>query len=99
MHLLDKEDGDVDGLPEALLNRQYIIPWLELMKQNMDAIQSGNSDINAYAVTSKAEFFAVAAEYFFGRPDIFKEKHAELYQLMTKIFHQEPPGPAFQYDN
>jgi Mlc titration factor MtfA (ptsG expression regulator) len=97
VHLLDKEDGDVDGLPEALLNRQYIVPWLEIMNQNMEAINAGNSDINVYGSTNKAEFFAVAAEYFFERPDLFKENHKELYNLMTKIFHQEPPAPLFKH--
>ena len=97
VHLLDKEDGDVDGLPEALLTRQYIVPWLELMNQNIEAIEAGKSDINIYGSTNKAEFFAVAAEYFFGRPDLFKENHVELYNLMTKIFHQAPPVPLFKH--
>lgn len=93
VHLLDKEDGAVDGLPEALLNRQYIIPWLDLVNENIKAIMEGRSDINIYGATNKAEFFAVVAEYFFERPDLFKEKHRDLYDLMTKIFHQTPPGP------
>jgi Mlc titration factor MtfA (ptsG expression regulator) len=97
VHLLDKEDGEVDGLPEALLNRQYIVPWLELMNQNIEAINAGNSDIDIYGSTNKAEFFAVASEYFFLRPDLFREKHEELYRLMTKIFHQEPPVPLFKH--
>jgi Mlc titration factor MtfA (ptsG expression regulator) len=96
VHLLDKEDGAVDGLPEALLNRKYLVPWLELMNQNMEAIYAGKSDINIYGATNKAEFFAVVAEYFFARPDIFKEHHKELYDLMTRIFHQEPPVPLFR---
>jgi Mlc titration factor MtfA (ptsG expression regulator) len=41
VHLLDKEDGDVDGLPEALLNRKYNIRWLELVNKNIEAIISG----------------------------------------------------------
>lgn len=97
VHLLDKEDGAVDGFPEALLNRKYLIPWLELMNKNIEAITSGNSDINMYGSTNQAEFFAVAAEYFFGRPDLFKENHESLYNLMTQIFQQEPPGPLFEH--
>ncbi len=93
VHLLDKEDGDVDGLPEALLNRKYAIPWLNLISENMIAISDGRSDINIYGATNKAEFFAVASEYFFSRPDLFKEKHQDLYNLMTEIFHQKPPVP------
>jgi Mlc titration factor MtfA (ptsG expression regulator) len=90
VHLLDKEDGAVDGLPEALLKRQYTIPWLNLIAKNIAAIKAGNSDINIYGSKNKAEFFAVASEYFFEQPEMFKQKHAELYDLMTQIFQQSP---------
>jgi Mlc titration factor MtfA (ptsG expression regulator) len=90
VHLLDKEDGAVDGLPEALLKRQYTLPWLKLMADNIAAIKAGQSDINIYGAKNKAEFFAVAAEYFFGQPKLFKEKHPELYELLTRIFNQRP---------
>ncbi len=89
-HLLDKEDGAVDGLPEALLNKQYCIPWLKLMSENIAAIKAGQSDINIYGATNKAEFFAVASEYFFGQPQLFRQHHPALYELMTRIFHQHP---------
>lgn len=92
VHLLDKEDGAVDGLPEALLQRQYSIPWLNLMAENIEAIRSGHSDINIYGSKNKAEFFAVAAEYFFEQPQLFKQKHPQLYDMMTRIFHQSPPN-------
>jgi Mlc titration factor MtfA (ptsG expression regulator) len=87
VHLLDKEDGDVDGLPEALLNRKYKIPWLELMNENIKVINEGNSDINTYGATSKAEFFAVVSEYFFKITDLFKEKNEDLYNMMSQIFN------------
>ncbi|HWH62824.1 MAG TPA: zinc-dependent peptidase, partial [Ginsengibacter sp.] len=96
VHLLDKEDGAVDGLPEVLLNRQYTIPWLDLMNENIKAIMENRSDINIYGGTNKAEFFAVASEYFFERPDLFKEKHEDLYNMLTKIFHQKPPVPLLK---
>jgi Mlc titration factor MtfA (ptsG expression regulator) len=92
VHLLDKEDGDVDGVPEALLDKQYTIPWLQLMTKSIDAMNAGKSDINIYGAKNRAEFFAVAAEYFFSRPDLFKQKHPELYERMTQIFRQHPPA-------
>jgi Mlc titration factor MtfA (ptsG expression regulator) len=90
VHLLDKEDGYIDGLPEALLKRQFTIPWLQLIAKNIEAIKAGNSDINIYGSKNEAEFFAVASEYFFEQPDLFKQSHPELYDLMTKIFQQSP---------
>lgn len=90
VHLLDKADGDTDGVPEQLLKRQYVLPWLNLMNENIEEIKKGKSDINIYGATSKTEFFAVAAEYFFERPDVLQKKHPQLFDLLEKIFHQVP---------
>lgn len=86
VHLLDKADGDIDGLPESLADKRYIVPWLRLMQQEIGLIKQGNSDINPYGSTNEAEFFAVAAEYFFERPALFEKKHPELFEMMEKIF-------------
>lgn len=93
VHLLDKEDGEVDGLPEALLNRKYNSQWLELVNKNINIILSGYSDINYYGASNKAEFFAVTSEYFFNYPELFKENHPELFDLMCKMFNQDPGKP------
>ena len=87
IHLVDKTDGEIDGVPEALLHRQYIKPWLQLMQQKIKDIYDDNSDINPYGATNEAEFFAVVSEYFFERPDLLKEKHPDLYDLLLKIFN------------
>ncbi len=92
VHLIDKDDGVVDGLPEELLEKKYTIPWLHLMAENIAAIKAGKSDINVYGATNHAEFFAVASEYFFAQPALFKTIHPELYALLSQIFHQHPPG-------
>jgi Mlc titration factor MtfA (ptsG expression regulator) len=90
VHLLDKADGATDGIPENLLAHQYSIPWLHLMHQEMHKIAANKSDINPYATTNEAEFLAVAAEYFFEKPDQFHVKHPELYQMLSLIFAQDP---------
>ena len=87
VHLLDKADGAADGIPEQLLSKQYTIPWIKYMNEELDKMREGNSDINIYGATSKAEFFAVASEYFFGAPGLFQRNHPELFALMEKIFH------------
>jgi len=88
VHLLDKTDGMTDGIPERLLEHQYITPWLTLMHQEMAAINNDASDIRAYGATNQAEFFAVASEYFFERPDLFKRKHPMLYQMLEQCFQK-----------
>jgi len=87
IHLIDKMDGAVDGIPEALLPPQYAVPWLKLMHKSMEEINDDKSDIRHYGGTSQAEFFAVAAEYFFERPDLLRTKHPELYTMMQACFY------------
>jgi MtfA peptidase len=87
VHLVDKTDGEIDGVPESLLDKKYIMPWLQLMQQKIKEIYEDDSDINPYGATDEAEFFAVVSEYFFERPDLLKEKHPELYALLLKIFN------------
>jgi len=90
VHLLDKSDGATDGIPENLMPHQYIIPWVRMIHQEISKIENGKSDINPYAITNEAEFFAVVSEYFFEKPEQFKEKHPDLYQVLSKTFLQDP---------
>lgn len=89
VHLIDKMDGWIDGVPNVLMERQYVIPWLDMISDKMDEIRQGDSGINPYAKTSKVEFFAVVSEYFFERPELLKRKHPELYELLEKVFKTE----------
>ena len=86
VHLLDKADGRIDGLPKALMTQPYALPWLQLIRHKMENVKTGNSDIDEYAGLNLAEFFAVSCEYFFERPDLLKIKHPELYQYLDKMF-------------
>ena len=90
VHLLDKTDGATDGVPESFLPHEYTKPWLSMMNQEIHKIEAGHSDINPYAATNEAEFFAVASEYFFEKPDQFQAKHPELYEMLSRIFAQDP---------
>jgi Mlc titration factor MtfA (ptsG expression regulator) len=91
VHLLDKADGAVDGIPEAMLPDELTKPWMEYMYRAIEKIRAGKTDINPYAATSEAEFFAVTSEYFFQRPDDFKEKHPELWAIMAEVYALEEP--------
>jgi Mlc titration factor MtfA (ptsG expression regulator) len=87
VHLVDKTDGTIDGIPEFILDKKYVLPWLQLMRKEIESILKDRSDINPYGATNEAEFFAVVSEYFFERPKLLKEKHPELYQLLSEIFN------------
>jgi len=88
-HLVDKSDGSVDGLPGVGLDRRAIGPWVELVRRKMAEIESGDSDVDRYALTNEAEFFAVASEYFFERPGVMQRKHPELYGMLERAFRQD----------
>jgi len=88
VHLIDKLDGNVDGIPEVLVNNQFALPWVDLISKKIDEIYENKSDINPYGGTNKAEFFAVISEYFFERPKLLKQSHPELYHLLEEIFNQ-----------
>lgn len=90
IHLLDKQDGDTDGVPKMLLENKLITPWLEVVRQETEDIMKDRSDINPYAATNHAEFLAVTGEYFFESPEVMKNKHPELYEDLKVIFKQDP---------
>lgn len=89
VHLIDKLDGNTDGIPKLLLEQQYTIPWLNLIHSKIEDIANNESDINPYGATNKTEFFAVASEYFFERPKLLQRKHPKLYNKLEQIFNQK----------
>ncbi|MER3465359.1 MAG: peptidase [Chitinophagaceae bacterium] len=86
VHLIDKMDGTIDGVPELLLERKYIAQWQQLLVTTMEQIRRGESDINPYGATSTVECFPVLTEYFFEQPETFATRHPELNQMMQRIF-------------
>ncbi len=89
VHLIDKMDGNTDGIPHYILDKQFTIPWFELIQKKMDEIHNDDSDINPYGATNRQEFFAVTSEYFFERPQLLASKHPELYEALESIFNQK----------
>lgn len=89
IHLLDKEDGTIDGIPATLMDKQFAVPWLNLIHKQTAQIMKGKSDINEYGATNEKEFLAVAGEYFFEQPDQLQKKHPDLYKLLSIAFHQD----------
>lgn len=89
IHLLDKEDGSVDGIPAILNGKAYALPWLQLIRSKTGEIIKGKSDINEYGATHDREFLAVVGEYFFERPQLLQKNHPELYDLLAKAFQQD----------
>jgi Mlc titration factor MtfA (ptsG expression regulator) len=89
VHLIDMTDGSIDGIPSLLLEKQYSIPWIDLINKKIDEIYDGESDINPYGGTNRAEFFSVVSEYFFERPKLLAKNHPDLYDLLKRVFKQD----------
>jgi MtfA peptidase len=89
VHLIDKMDGTLDGVPEILLPRKLVGQWQQLIQRTMEQIRRGESDIDAYGATSPVECFAVVSEYFFEQPELFRSHHPELEEMLERIFFRK----------
>jgi len=89
IHLIDKEDMHIDGVPQVLMDNHISLPWVEFVRKKIKEINNGKSDIRDYGGSSATEFYAVAGEYFFERPKLLKRKHPELYKLLSELFKQQ----------
>ncbi|MBY0477130.1 MAG: zinc-dependent peptidase [Chitinophagaceae bacterium] len=86
VHLIDKMDGTMDGVPEIILERKYIDQWKQLMYTSMQQIKNGQSDIDRYGSTNTAEFFAVISEYFFMQPGQLQSNHPDVFHMLQRIY-------------
>ena len=86
VHLIDKMDGSLDGIPEIILDRKYKEQWKNMMDTTIGQMRTYGSDIDMYGATSPVEFFAVISEYFFERPDLLKANHSDLHEMLGRIY-------------
>jgi|TARA_R110000737_G_scaffold117240_1_gene149937 Mlc titration factor MtfA (ptsG expression regulator) len=84
-HLLDKVDGSIDGFPAGMDHETRKV-WANVIAEEMKDIRQRQSDINPYALTNEAEFFAVLAEYYKEKPGKLKEKHPEIFEVLDGYF-------------
>jgi Mlc titration factor MtfA (ptsG expression regulator) len=88
-HLFDFNTDGADGFP-ALMDRASAGAWVALVRREMRQVIFGRSMLRRYAAKNPAEFFAVATENFFERPDVMAEYHPELFEAMTAFYHLDP---------
>jgi len=86
VHLVDKMDGTVDGVPEIILERKYTGRWKSLMEATIHEMKNYGSDIDMYGATNTAEFFAVISEYFFEQPERLAANHPDLFEMLQRIY-------------
>ena len=89
-HKIDGEDGNIDGIPSYLMtNYKLLNEWQNIYQEETKKIKKRRSDINSYALTNEAEFFAVVSEYFFENPGNMLARHKKLYNILKKIYRQD----------
>lgn len=86
VHLIDKMDGTMDGVPEIILERKYVMQWKNMMDTSIGQMKTHGSDIDMYGTTSPVEFFAVISEYYFEQPGRLKANHPDLYEMLARIY-------------
>jgi Mlc titration factor MtfA (ptsG expression regulator) len=82
----------------ALLQREYAA-FVQRVAE-AEAAEAAGSDaapdaldalaLDPYAASGEDEFFAVASEAFFVAPHALREAHAELYEMFTRFYRQDP---------
>lgn len=87
-HLLDKDDGDIDG-SLSIFNNEQNVKWFYLLKNEVRKIKHKNSDINPYATKNNAEFFAVIMEYYRENPEKLQKKHPLLFDFLNSMFKKD----------
>lgn len=86
-HLVDKQAGGIDGVPPTA-PANVVDPWVQWVGRELKRDETF-ADINDYAYTNEAEYFAVLTEYFFENPTQLQAKHPKLYAMMRQMYHQD----------
>jgi hypothetical protein len=76
-----------------------VAAWGAIFRREFDRQQAAfenaeDTDLDPYAVTNRAEFFAVATEAFFTRPADLRARLPDLYEELRKFYRQDPAAPA-----
>jgi MtfA peptidase len=79
------------GEDRDFLQQSDIINFTALAREEMNRIALGEpSFFRSYAATNDQEFFAVAVENFFEKPEEFRYAHADLYDSLVTLLRQNP---------
>jgi len=92
-HQLDQDTGAANGAPYVGRGAQQA--WARVMNQEFDALRARLARaepgvIEPYAATNPAEFFAVATEVFFNRPDALRTYEPDLYAELAAFLDSSP---------
>ena len=92
-HKLDMLNGRANGMP-PLHPDMPIQAWTESLstayQHLIKRLEHHHNEINAYAATNPAEFFAVMSEYFFTSPATLENYYPDVFQQLKRYFRLTP---------
>ncbi len=93
-HQLDQEDGAADGTP-ILENLSSYRSWAHSLsgeyRSFLKRVKSRRKTVlDKYGATNPAEFFAVASETFFEKPEQLLRKRPDLYKELQHYYKVDP---------
>ncbi len=93
-HALDAADGAFDGTPELESVEAYG-PFASVMTRSFNKLSAKvgrkQSDLlREYGATNEAEFFAVATETFFEKPEQLLRREPALYAVLAAYYRADP---------
>jgi len=93
-HQLDQAHGPADGVPDLREWSAYAV-WSQVLnaeyKRLLKVVKRRKRHVmDAYGATNPAEFFAVATETFFEKPDRMQREAPDLYHEMRACFQLDP---------
>lgn len=93
-HQLDQEDGKAEGVPILPRKSDYHL-WAQVMTETYqqlcyDVERGTKTVLDSYGATNPAEFFAVATETFFEKPQQLLQKHPALYEQLQRYYKLDP---------
>ncbi|HLW29847.1 MAG TPA: zinc-dependent peptidase, partial [Brumimicrobium sp.] len=89
IHVLDKQDGKIDGILGNSMNDIDLMPWLHIINIKMNEIDFGTSTIRDYGAANRAEFLAVVSEFFFENPERLRVEHPGLYNALDAFYGEK----------
>ncbi|MBD2099789.1 zinc-dependent peptidase [Leptolyngbya sp. FACHB-261] len=93
-HQLDQEDGKAEGVPILRRDSDYSV-WAQVMAAGYEQLcrdveRGATTVMDSYGATNPAEFFAVATETFFEKPQALLKKHPAIYEQLQRYYQLDP---------
>lgn len=93
-HKLDMQNGVANGYPplhKGMDRDRWVTIFSEGFADFQNRCKRGEQiDIDCYAATAPAEFFAVLTEVFFEKPGVLHHNYPEIYGLLRQYYRQDP---------